>query len=410
MNEERPDAPRVVAEKPPEMSLAAGLLKMRFSRGSAISVAVAVLISVVSILASAHFRRTPPAPPPEMRDVKVDKGRISIASGAPQWDMVTLGQAHSSQQRWTDPVPAEVRVDETEAARVGAPLGGRVNKVFAELGQPVKKGDPLFSVTSADLASLNAERAKASVELDTAKSVLERVKAIVAARALPEKEEIAAEQQLRQAEVDYRIAQAKLGSLKVVSRSDNEFVVKSPRDGDVVEKNVLPGQQISADAGTLMMVADLSTVWVMAQLFESDAGGIERGTKARITVSSLPGTAIDATVEMVSAVVDPARHSVPVRVRLDNHDGKLKPNTFARMQFLATPPAGAVEVASTALVSDGAHQYVYVRGRDGAFGRRDVDAGPAREGRVLITSGLKPGETVVERGGILLDNQIAISE
>lgn len=406
-DDERYAGPRVVSEPG---SLFESLRGKRFSRGRAISVGAAALLSVISIFASAHFRRTPPPPPARMRGVKVEKGHIAIASGAPQWNMIVLGRAQPSRKRWTDPVPAEIRVDDTQAARIGAPLSGRVDKVFVELGQVVKKGDPLFSVSSPALAALNAEQAKASVRLDAAKSVLERVQAIVAARALPQKAELAAEQQLRQAQVDYHVAQAKLGSLSVATRSDNEFVVKSPRDGNVVEKDVLPGQQIAADAGTLLTVADLSSVWVVAQLFESNAAGIKPGTPARITVSSLPGTVIKSVVQMVSAVVDPVRHSIPVRVRLDNPDGDLKPNTYAHMQFLATPPPGAVEVASTAIVSDGARQYVYVRGADGSFARRKVVVGASRGGRVLILNGLKPGETVVERGAILLDNQIALSE
>ncbi len=398
--------------KPRSSSGPAALLgRIRTRRGSAIGIALALLVSAVSIFAAAHFRRTPPPPPARSRDMQVTGRRIGIAPDAPQWQMLKLGRAEPAHQRWSDPVPAYVEVDETEAARVGAPLGGRVVQVFAELGQPVEKGAPLFSVASPDLAVMSAERAKARVDLDAAKATESRVQAIVSAHALPAKEEVAAEQHLRQAEVDYRVAQAKLSSLQVSTRSDNEFVVTSPRAGNVVEKNVLPGQQIgAADAGSLMMVADLSSVWVVAQLFEANAGGIKVGTPARITVESLPGVTLNGKVDMVSAVVDPVRHSVPVRVRLDNKDGRLKPNTYARMSFLADVPEGSVEVASSSLVSDGATQYVYVRGKDGRFGRRKVVAGAVRDGHVLITAGLQPGETVVERGAILLDNQIALSE
>jgi cobalt-zinc-cadmium efflux system membrane fusion protein len=373
-------------------------------------VALAIVASVVAVLVAAHFHRPPPPVALGTADMKVQNGRIRIASGAPQWDMVKLGPARASTERWTDPVTAHIDVDETVASRIGAPLEGRIVKVFAELGQTLKKGDPLFSVTSPNMAELTAASEKAKVARDAAQASLDRVKAIVQARALPAKEEVTATQQLDQAQVDYRMAQDKLASLQVSSQSGNEFVVRSPRDGVVVEKNVLPGQVVGDGSATLMMVADLSSVWVVAELFDADAGGISVGTKARITVSSLPGAKFDGTVDMVSAVVDPARHTVPVRVRLGNEDRRLKPNTFARMQFLAKPSPGAVEVASSAIVSDGAHQYVYVLGPDGTFGRQEVVSGAAREGRVLVLSGLTPGQTVVEHGAILLDNQIAIAE
>jgi hypothetical protein len=112
---------------------------------------------------------------------------------------------------------------------------------------------------------------------------------------------------------------------------------------------------------------------------------------------------------MVSAVVDPERHTVPVRVRLDNAAGRLKPNIYAQMRFASQPDPSAVEIAASALVSDGSHQYVYVEGGKGQFTRREIAAGPAREGRVPVVRGLAAGEVVVEEGALLLDNQIALA-
>ncbi len=147
----------------------------------------------------------------------------------------------------------------------------------------------------------------------------------------------------------------------------------------------------------------------MAELFEADAVGITVGTPTKISSPSLPDLALEAKVDMVSAVVDPTRHTVPVRVRLDNEKHLLKPNVFAQMRFAVEPPTGSGEVAASALVSDGAKQYVYVQSDHGRFTRREVVAGSVREGKVPILSGLKPGEVVVEEGAILLDNQIALS-
>jgi RND family efflux transporter MFP subunit len=380
-----------------------------WSRSRAFSLGVGLSISTVAIWAAATFERQHPPAPPEMAGVEVSGSSIQVAPHAPQWKTLELGPAEPAEPYWTDSVPARITVDETRTSRVGAALSGRASKVFVELGQTVKLGTPLFSVASADLAMLQAERAKAKVELETTRVALDRVSAIVKARALPEKEQVSAEQQVKQAEVDARVAQAKLDSLKVTLNSDNEFVVRSPRDGIVVEKSVLPGQPVDSLASSLMMVADLSSVWVVAELFESDGTSVNPGAKARVSLTSLPGVTLEGEVEMVSSVVDPERHSVPIRVRLDNPEGKLKPNTYARMQFLSPPLPGSVQVAATAMVSDGARQYVYVRGADGRFVARDVVTGPTRAGKTLVLSGLKPGETVVERGAILLDNQISLS-
>ena len=383
----------------------------RFRPTTKVGVVLAVLVSAATVWASSRFVRKAPPPTQTQTSLTIEHGAVAIAPGAPQWQVLALETAQPIASTWTDAVPAFVKVDETKAARIGVPLSGRVTQVYAELGQLVEKGAPLFAVASADLAALHVEQSKAKVDVESAKNVLERTRAIVEARALPEKEAVAAAQQLRQAELSFGVASSKLASLDITSKSENEFIVHAPRAGRVVEKNVLPGQELTPGAETaLMLVADLSTVWVMADLFESDSDGVAPGVLARVTITSLPGVVIDGKVDMVSAVVDAERHTVPVRVRLDNADGRLKPNTYARMQFQASTPAGSVEVAAGALVSNGSRQYAYVKNAAGRFVRRDVIAGAVREQRVVVFKGIAPGETVVAKGAILLDNQIDLSE
>jgi len=384
----------------------------RFRPTTRVGVVLAVLVSAATVWASSRFVRKALPPAQTQTGLTVEHGAVAIASGAPQWQVLALETAKPIASTWTDAVPAFVKVDETKAARIGVPLSGRVTQVFAELGQKVEKGAPLFAVASADLAALHVEQSKAKVDVESAKNVLDRTRAIVEARALPEKEAVSAAQQLRQAELSFGVASSKLASLDITSKSENEFIVHAPRAGLVVEKNVLPGQELTPGAeAALMLVADLSTVWVVADLFESDSDGVVPGVPARVTITSLPGVVIDGKVDMVSAVVDAERHTVPVRVRLDNADGRLKPNTYAKMQFHAATPAGSVEVAAGALVSDGSRQYAYVKdASSGRFVRRDVIAGAVREQRVVVFKGIAPGETVVSKGAILLDNQIDLAQ
>lgn len=383
----------------------------RFRPTTRVGVVLAVVISVATIWGSSRFVRKALPAAQIQPGLTIDHGAIGIAPDAPQWQVLELETAKSISSTWTDAVPAFVKVDEAKAARIGVPLAGRVTQVFVELGQPVEKGAPLFAVASPDLAALEVEQSKAKVDVDAAKNVLERTKAIVEARALPEKEATEAAQQLHQSELSLNVAQSKLASLDVTTRSENEFVVHAPRAGRVVEKNVLPGQELAPGSETaLMLVADLSTVWVVADLFESDSDGVLPGVPARVTITSLPGVVLDGKVDMVSAVVDAERHTVPVRVRLDNADGRLKPNTYAKMQFQASTPPGSVEVAAGALVSDGSRQYAYVKNAAGRFVKRDVVAGAVRDQRVVVFKGIAPGETVVSKGAILLDNQIDLAE
>jgi len=383
----------------------------RFRPTTRLGLVLSLLISAATVWASSRFVRKALPAAQTQTGLTVDHGSVAIAPGAPQWQVLALETAKPIASTWTDAVPAFVKVDETKAARIGVPLSGRVTQVYAELGQQVAKGAPLFAVASADLAALHVEQSKAQVDVESAKNVLERTRAIVEARALPEKEAVAAAQQLRQAQLSFGVASSKLASLDITSKSENEFIVRAPRAGRIVEKNVLPGQELTPGAeAALMLVADLSTVWVVADLFESDSDGVAPGVPARVTIASLPGLVIDGKVDMVSAVVDAERHTVPVRVRLDNAAGRLKPNTYAKMQFQASTPEGSVEVAAGALVSDGSRQYAYVKNAAGRFVRRDVIAGAVREQRVVVFSGIAPGETVVSKGAILLGNQIDLAE
>jgi RND family efflux transporter MFP subunit len=372
-------------------------------------VVAASIVSVVAVGAALLFHHQAPEEPTPPPGMHVDKTGITLENGAPQWKAIKLGKVAPPAERWTDAFPARFHVDEAVTSRVGAPLAGRVTSVAVELGQSVKAGAPLFVVASPDIASLRAEQQKAAVDLQVARAAYERVKAMVDANALPTKDELESDQQEKQAELALKLAQMKLASLKVSAHGENEFTVVAPRDGVIIEKNVLPGQQVTTDNDDLASVAELDVVWVLADLFEADANGIASGTKARISSPSLPGFSLDAPVERVSSVVDPERHTVAVRVKLANPDLRMRPNMFAEVRFLAEPTAGAVEMAASALVSDGPKQYAYVLESPGHFVKRSVVAGAARDGRVTVVQGLKAGETIVEQGAVLLDNQIDLS-
>jgi RND family efflux transporter MFP subunit len=338
----------------------------------------------------------------------VAKDSVALTGDAPQWKLLRLGPAAPASEHWTDPLPARIEIDETKLSRVGTPLGGRVTRVFVERGQSVAAGAPLFSVSSPSIAELRAEREKAEVDLGVAKANLERVKAVVAAHAAAEKEQVAAEQELKQAEVALRLAQAKARTLAL--GDGNELTVVAPRAGTVVEKSVAVAQSVAPDGPEpLVVVADLGSVWVVADLFEADAQQVLAGAAAKVSSPSLPDVpSLDGKVEMVSAVVDPARHTIPIRVRLDNPGGALRPHVYAQVRFRIARPERGVEVMAGAVMTDGTQSYVYVQ-ENGKFVKRAVAAGPVRDGKVLVLDGLKVGEIVVEQGGVLLDNQIDLS-
>lgn len=366
-----------------------------------------VAASLLAIWAASSFQRNPPTENSKAPGIKTGRDDVTLSPGAPQWQALKIGEVRAAGPAWSDAFPARFKVNEATAARVGSPLAGRVTRVFVELGDPVKAGSPLFSVASADVAALRSEQQRAQVELSAARERAARVQAMVDAHAAPGKDELEVAAQLRQAELGVTLANAKLMSL-LASTSGNELTVLSPRDGVVVEKSVLPAQQLAAGQN-VVGVADMSSVWAVAEVFEADAQGTTPKTSALLTRAELPGFAQQEPVDMVASVVDPERHTVAVRVVVPNPDGHLRPNTFLEMRFLQQPLPNAVEIAASALVSDAANKYVYVQESAGHFVRRQVVATSSSKGRVVVTNGLRAGEQVVEEGSALLDNQIVLA-
>lgn len=323
----------------------------------------------------------------------------SELAATPSYDVVTV---EALAPHWTDDIPGRVAFDETRASRIGSPLAGRVSKVMVELGDRVAAGTPLFSVDSGDLADLRNARRRALVDLDAATQNEQRVTALVDAGSLPRKELLSVQQDLAEARVALANAESKLASLKIQAGGATSFTVTAPRAGVIVDKHLAVAQQVSPDSGAVIAVADLDAVWLVTDLLEDAAAGIRPGSKAEIRIEG--ASDVTGVVSQVSAIVDPDRHTVPVRIVLDNSKRQLRPSSLARVKFLVGGD-GALAVPSEALLSDGAHSYVYVLVA-GAPTRRDVIAGPRNARAVTIRSGLAAGESIVSSGASLLDNQV----
>jgi RND family efflux transporter MFP subunit len=378
------------------------------SSGRALRVPIlvgALILGGAAIVLARHYNRPEPPKEPLAPGMKVGSDSVTLSNDAPMWNVVKVAKAEAAQPHWTDPVPARVVFDEARTSRMGTPLSGRITAVMVERGQKVAKSTPLFTVSSPNLAELRADQEKAVVEKATAQVNYNRTKDLVTAGSLPGKELVAAEQQLAEAELAVKLAGQKLASLNVASGGGAaSFTVTAPREGVVVEKTVAVGQSVDASAGSLMAIADLSDVWVVADLFENDVGALAPGAKAKVSVGTID---LEATVDQVAGVVDPERHTVPVRVRLANSEGTLRPNAYAQIRFF-DPTKAKVALPASAVMSDGATSYVYLKTDKGELKRRDVVVGSVSGGKVPVLDGVEVGDQVVVQGAILLDNQIQL--
>ncbi|HEX3762820.1 MAG TPA: efflux RND transporter periplasmic adaptor subunit [Kofleriaceae bacterium] len=371
-------------------------------------IVAAVVASVAVILARAYQRPAPVLEPPTP-GMKVGSDSVTLAPGAPPWAVIEVKRPEPPQPNWAAPIPARVVFDESRTARLGTPLAGRVSAVHVAGGQPVKAGDPLFVVSSASLADLVANQQRARVERDTAQAALRRTQDAVDAQVLPEKELVAARQTLANAELALRLADQKLASLKVRSTGGASFTVTATRDGVVVERLVAVGQTVSPDNGSLIAIADLSSVWVVGDVSGSHLSAVRQGTPARIVLGDGVDADRDATVDQVAAVIDPDRHAVPVRIRIGNPDGALRPNAHVQIRLLDPTPSVAMLPAS-AVMSDGEKSFVYLENPTGVFRRRNISVGAVFDGRVPVLGGLAMTDRVVVQGAILLDNEIALDQ
>jgi RND family efflux transporter MFP subunit len=189
------------------------------------------------------------------------------------------------------------------------------------------------------------------------------------------------------------------------------YAVRAPIDGSVVRLDATQGALVAPDKETLLDLADLRTVWVLADVPEPRAGSVRTGAGARVTTSS-SSEPLEGKVSYVSALVDPATRSVQVRIVLPNEHGSVRPGTFARAEIEEAtdkPPEPVVAIPDDAVQTIEGEPVVFVpvEGEEGTFAKRPVKVGPAVGDLVPVLSGLKEGEKVVTEGAFVLKSELS---
>jgi len=343
---------------------------------------------------------------------RVQGNLVQIDTHAPTLGYLKLDTATLQPVLKPEPVAGRVAVAETRAEPVVAPLAGRVDTVTVRLGQHVNPGDRILSVRSAAAVDLLHEIEVLQASEAVRAKTVERLEALVRLRAAAEKDLLAAKLKLEEVRLARQAAELKLRSRPMVVSPDGAYWLLAPRDGVVVERNVLVGEEVGPERPQpLLVIADLSEVIVAADVPEHRATWLRAGGAAEVRSVAAPGRVWNGEVEYVSEVVDPVRRMVNVRVRVPNPDHLLRPNAFVQVTF--DPGEGQVVVVpASAVVTDDQRAFVFVaKSTDPpTFVRRDVIIGRQNETSVEIRSGLSPGETFVARGANLLSNTIDLAE
>lgn len=298
----------------------------------------------------------------------------------------------------------EVSYDESKLKILSAYFDGRIEKLYADYtGITVKKGDSLALIYSPDLyaAQVGFARTQEFVENETESN--SRTQG--ANRRLLESG--------RQRLVELGMTEEQIQKLERDGTPLSRLALHAPISGTVIEKMVVTGQYIKAGM-PVYKLADLSSVWLVMELFPEDASLIEIGQPVTVTTQSMNGQSFEGTVEFVDPMVDPNTRTVGVRVAIDNERGHLRPGEFIRATMkvpLLSKDGEAQEtvvVPRNSLLSVGQTSLVYVEGKPGEFEIRRVKTGPTVGGWVAILDGVAAGENVVSRSTFLLDAQMQL--
>ncbi len=303
----------------------------------------------------------------------------------------------------------EIAADQSRYAEVAPPSGGQVVRVLADLNAAVAEGVPLAQLRSSELGRARAGLLAAEARRDLARQTLDRKRALAAERIVAAREVQEAEATSRAADADVRAATAALRALGIADTDGNDesplFYVRSPISGRVIDRHVTLGQFADTNA-KLFTIADLSRVWLIAQVFERDAVTLQVGRTAHVTMAALPGQEFDGRITQIGRQVDPGSRTVPVRVELPNTGGELRPGMSANVRLEVSGQTRTVLVVPPAALQRVGEQWLaFVPRTAQEFEMRPVGRGRDLGMEVEVLSGLQAGEVVVVEGAFLLKGE-----
>ena len=337
----------------------------------------------------------------------------NLSLSADQRAKIRVQTIETSHFRRTIETTGTVAFDADQATQVLAPISGPVSRLLVTVGKAVKKAEPLASISSPDFGTAVGAYRKAEVAARNLRRIADLDAQLFKNDALARREMEQAEADAVSAEADREAALMQLHSLGVDEATLEEIrqgrqvrggegLIRSPIDGIVVERLITPGQLLQAGSTPCFTVADLSTVWVMANVFGSDLPYVEIGDQANITPGDTPDV-LPGKVDYIAAMVDPNTRAVSVRIVARNPNGILKRDEYVRVALHSRRDSEGLLAPSSAILRDDENlPFLFVADADGTFARRRIEVGSQIGDRIEVRSGLKSGEKVVTEGGLFM--------
>jgi membrane fusion protein, heavy metal efflux system len=341
----------------------------------------------------------------------VTVGNVTLTSA--QRQNIHLYTVGPGKFRKTIETTGAVDFDRDQATSVLAPFSGPVSRLLVSLGAQVKEDDPLAVVDSPDFATAISTYRKALATAKTDRRLADLDQDLIEHHGVSQREAAQAETDAINAEADRDAARQALVSLKVPPQiiediqegrpiSRIEGMIRSPIAGTIVERLITAGELLQAGTTPCFTVANLSRVWVMAQLFGSELASISPGDAAEV-ITGIGSNHFSGTVDNISALVDPDTRSVAVRVVVKNPGDLLKKGMYVRVLLQARQESSGLLVPVSGVLRDDENlPFVYVAQPDGSFAREHVTLGYRAGDQYEIVAGLQDGDRIVVEGGIFV--------
>ena len=327
--------------------------------------------------------------------------QLTVPANSPLRARLQVAPAAAAAGDHTLTLPAVVEADPAHSVNIVPPLAGRLLELKVHLGDAVRSGQPLAVIGAPDLGQASADAIKARDSLELARHALQRARGVNAAGANAGKDMEQAESAYNQANAEAVRAEQRLHALG--ADGGHALVLRAPQAGTVTAINSGTGAWLGDSSATLISIANLDPVWLVVQVPENQIAAVAKGQQADATLAAWPQQAWHGAIASVSPVLDPDTRRARARIALANADGKLKPNMYASVT-LAVPQAAQPSVPASALLMNNDSTTVMVEVAPWTFQRRAVTTGAEDGEQVRILSGLKAGERIVVRGGVLLND------
>lgn len=313
--------------------------------------------------------------------------------------------------------PASVMYDLDQVAKVGPRIEAKVVRVIKDLGEQVKKDEPIALMSSVGLGKAKAEYIRLRARLKAEQARYKREQSLY-------DQEISSQAELLEAEANYQEAQAEVKAaaeaLRLYGMSQNDienieagsdqplshFYLTSPLDGVIQSREISPGQTIGPSE-TPIHVANLSQMWIMIDAYEQDIRYLNKGQQVSLSVRSIPGQTFEGTTDWVSYSLEKQTRTMPVRAIVENPNRKLRAGMFGTARISTGKERNVAMIPIDAVQTIEGEQVVFVPGNeDGSYKPVEVMLGSENEGYVEIASGLKPGQQAVIAGAFDLKSAL----